>query len=686
MIKKLNIIILFYTTFSLLCLKSVSQSDTLKVLFSSAKKLYIQKKYNEAINKCDEIIRINESDIDALCLRCLINYDLEKYDDAIKDCEMVKSEKIEDIAFVLSTKGKAELAAKKYRLAISDFTKLINLKPNSENGYALRGYTYTFLNKADSAILDIKKSISINSKKATAYYYLAIAFIDLNNCDTAHKYIEKALQININYADVYVLKAKCFRLKKDYLSAKKEAEKAISIDSKNYLGWYEIAEAAMNLNEKNIGFEASKKMLNLRPNNFKSYINIALYYDNNKDSMTKYLDLAIEKGNGYYNEAYFYRGVLYFSQKHYLLALKDLKKVDSVGLYSKELYLKMAYCYQTIGKKQEAEEYYNKELKENPNSFYSYLEIANFYSSINKYTQAEKNYEKAISLNKYDSMAYNKYILFYQKNNNYKASLKICSLAIDVFKEQNKVECTNYFSFMKAYYLIILSEYDDSFRILEAIKTKDASLKENIALFTLINIFCKGNITEFQKRIENITDEKIFNSYSLFQFKLMDLIIDKKYEDFLKLYINFCTDNKNEYNSFNYLNYNFDKKNDSPNKNIKIEFIGRKYAIIKQLDSNIVFTLSFIIDSTFKKDVIVPILNLLENKINISPQKEIPLLIKAQFLSIIRDKDALKTFDQVVKLNPKLNSAYYLRGIYKRDVLGDIIGAEKDFESGSILK
>ncbi|WP_044034478.1 tetratricopeptide repeat protein, partial [Microcystis aeruginosa] len=69
-----------------------------------------------------------------------------------------------------NNRGNLYYNQQKYDLALSDYSKAIELNPNFAEAYNNRGVLYSYQQKYELALADFNKAIEINPNSADAYY------------------------------------------------------------------------------------------------------------------------------------------------------------------------------------------------------------------------------------------------------------------------------------------------------------------------------------------------------------------------------------------------------------------------------------------------------------------------------------------------------------------------------------
>ena len=125
-----------------------------------AKKVY--QDFKGAIDEYGKAINICPNLCNAYFYRANINFFLKNYYYAIKDYSeaLRKNNLFVCETFILQKRGKCFLILEKYREAIEDLTKALNME-RKPILYLMRGYSYAKKNRFDLALIDIGKSIEL---------------------------------------------------------------------------------------------------------------------------------------------------------------------------------------------------------------------------------------------------------------------------------------------------------------------------------------------------------------------------------------------------------------------------------------------------------------------------------------------------------------------------------------------
>ena len=94
-------------------------------------------------------------------------------------------------------RGVARLEKREHDLAISDFTKAIEINPGFANAYFYRGRTYLRKGEHDQAISDLNKAIEIDPKLAVAYGERCVIYFIKKEYDKVWENIHKQESLGV---------------------------------------------------------------------------------------------------------------------------------------------------------------------------------------------------------------------------------------------------------------------------------------------------------------------------------------------------------------------------------------------------------------------------------------------------------------------------------------------------------
>ncbi|MGF1675960.1 MAG: tetratricopeptide repeat protein [Rivularia sp. (in: cyanobacteria)] len=201
---------------------------------------------------------------------------------------------------------------KKWKLALVDFNKAIDINPDYANNYNNRAFVYAKQKKWELALADYNKAIDINSKHTFAYYNRGSVYAKQKKWELALLDLNKAIDINPINVRAYNNRGLIY----------------------DYQYKYELALADYN------------KAIDINPDYAETYNNRGIVYDDLKKYELALADYqkAIEI-NPKDTDAYYNRGIVYAKQKKYELALADYNKATEINPKDADAYYNRGIVY-----------------------------------------------------------------------------------------------------------------------------------------------------------------------------------------------------------------------------------------------------------------------------------------------------------------------------------------------------
>ena len=138
---------------------------------------------------------------------------------------------------------------KEYEEAIKHYTKAIELKPDSVDGYYHRGVVSLHLGNPDIAIINFTEMIELEPNDPNAYLWRGWAYKRKGDFDESIEDHNRAIQLRPNYADAYFNRGVTYYKKGDYNRAIEDYNKAIEIQPDLAELYHNRGEALLHLNE-----------------------------------------------------------------------------------------------------------------------------------------------------------------------------------------------------------------------------------------------------------------------------------------------------------------------------------------------------------------------------------------------------------------------------------------------------
>ncbi|MBD2622179.1 tetratricopeptide repeat protein [Microcystis flos-aquae FACHB-1344] len=355
----------------------------------------------------------------------------------------------------------------KYKLALDDYNKAIELNPNHAQAYNNRGTLYDEQQKYELALADYNQAIELNRNFAMAYYNRGGLYQDLGKYDLALSDYSKAIEINRSYAEAYYNRGNLYKDLQKYDLALSDYSKAIEINPN-------LAEA---YNNRGVLYDDQQKYelaladynqaIKLNPNYAEAYNNRGVLYQNQKKYELALADYnqAIEI-NPNDADAYYNRGLLHRDLRKYDLALSDYSKAIDINPNYAEAYNNRGVLYQNQKKYELALADYNQAIDINPNYAETYNNRGVLYQNQKKYELALADYNQAIDINPNYAEAYNNRGVLYQNQKKYELALADYNQAIEInpnYAEAYVNRGVLYFEQKK--YELALSDYNKAIEI-----------------------------------------------------------------------------------------------------------------------------------------------------------------------------------------------------------------------------
>ena len=171
-----------------------------------------------------------------------------KYDLAIKDFTKAIDLK-PDYALAYNNRGAVYRSKGEHDLAIEDCNKAIQLKPDYAEPYSNRGSAYRNKGEIDRAIEDYGIAIQLKPNFVEAYYNLGIAYYEKGDFDRAIKNYNKAINLNSELFHPYYNRGNVYLQKGDFVKAIEDYSKAIELNSELGEAYNNRGEAWLHLKE-----------------------------------------------------------------------------------------------------------------------------------------------------------------------------------------------------------------------------------------------------------------------------------------------------------------------------------------------------------------------------------------------------------------------------------------------------
>ena len=328
---------------------------------------------------------------------------LKRYDEGL--AAITRAINLAPRAAWYSNRGVLYQDQQKYKLALDDYNKAIELNPNHANAYVNRGVLYKDLQKYDLALSDYSKAIDINPNDANAYYNRGNLYYNQQKYELALSDYNKAIELNPNHANAYVNRGVLYKDLQKYDLALSDYSKAIDINPNDANAYYNRGNLYYNQQKYELALSDYSKAIDINPNDAEAYYNRGLLYYNQQkyDSALADYNQAIKLNRNFAN-AYVNRGNLYRLQEKYELALSDYSKAIDINPNYAEAYNNRGFLYSYQQKYELALADVNKVIDINRNYAEAYANRGLLYAILGQTEKAKIDLQQAA-------------ILFLQQNN-----------------------------------------------------------------------------------------------------------------------------------------------------------------------------------------------------------------------------------------------------------------------------
>ena len=214
-------------------------SEETKELNEKATQFFAEKKWDEAIAVLTKVIRLEED--------------------------------YEEKAEAYLNRGTAYGINKDHDLAIKDFDKALELRPNSANTYNSRGITYANQENYDRAIEDFDKAIALNPKEPSAHRNRGDVYNKKGNYDRAIEDYNQAIAQNEGGVAVYNNRGIAYINQKNYDRAIEDYNQAILLNPRVAKTYHNLGNAYAYKENLDRAIDVWGKAIELNPTEASTY-------------------------------------------------------------------------------------------------------------------------------------------------------------------------------------------------------------------------------------------------------------------------------------------------------------------------------------------------------------------------------------------------------------------------------
>jgi tetratricopeptide (TPR) repeat protein len=265
-------------------------------------------------------------------------------------------------------KGYTAINEERFNDAIQAYNKALEITPQNDTCYHLRGVAFARSHNPSKAIEDLNRAIDINPAFALAYKDRAIIRFQLGETELAFRDINRSLEINSKEELFYSARGVFYAMTGNQQEAIEDHTYALQLNPLSLAAYIGRANAYASAGKNEDALKDFSKAVELHPE--------ATF-------------------------AFFQRGNFYNTLKDYPAAITDLTEAITLarGLPSSlsDAYTARAWAYQQTGRLQEAMQDATEAITLFPTSF-AYYQRGIIFSQSHKYQEALSDFNKAIEL------------------------------------------------------------------------------------------------------------------------------------------------------------------------------------------------------------------------------------------------------------------------------------------------
>jgi tetratricopeptide (TPR) repeat protein len=307
--------------------------------------------------------------------------------------------------FAYIKNGEKAYAAKDYKTALEELTKVIEAKADHDKAWNLRGLCFEETNSLDRAVSDLKKATEIKPKEAQYQFDLGRVLFKMEKYEEAAVAFGEAASNDKKMAVAFENKALSLIAVKKFKEAVESTDGALGTSKTSSLYYIKgIAQDSL-MDYQNASYSFNRAVF-YDSKNTKAHLGAAYTfakqneYDKAMASMDKALALDANSV-----EALLVRVNINLEHKNATKAVDDLTKIITINPEDAKYYVLRGDVYQSINQHPNAVADYSKAIQLNKNDYLIYYQRAKAYEATLDFKSAVKDYEAIKKLAPYDGSA-----------------------------------------------------------------------------------------------------------------------------------------------------------------------------------------------------------------------------------------------------------------------------------------
>ena len=292
----------------------------------------------EAIKLCEDILKIQPDNVDALQISGVAYMATRDFEQAEKQFK-----KILPLQPDMGNINLANLSLESGQLSkcIFQCEAIIETNPEETKAYNILGLAHLRRGSLDKGIEQFKKVIEISPDSFPTYLNLARAFVLSGKTEDAFNTLEKAVALSPNNLDIRIMLANFYKREGKLNEAIEAFEKVLEL-SPDYLPGYALAGLHFLNGEADRSIDVCNRAIKLDPDNFVRLINLAVSYQqkgnyavaisNCQKAMELKPDIASFK---------IILSNIYAANEEYYKAMKQIKSISTINHDEREAHLEL---------------------------------------------------------------------------------------------------------------------------------------------------------------------------------------------------------------------------------------------------------------------------------------------------------------------------------------------------------
>jgi tetratricopeptide (TPR) repeat protein len=231
-------------------------------------------------------------------------------------------------------RGFERLNVRDYQGAIEDYTRALELDPNSAIACNDRGVAFSSLGDQAAAIADYTKALQLEPNEPAYYFNRGFARFNQKDFRGAIEDYSQVIRLSPEYTDAYFHRAEAYRLLGECQSAVDGYTEVLRANPEDAVSYNNRGLAQYELGNRQLAIEDYSQALRINPDDAVAYFNRGVAHLGNKDFQTAIEDFneAIRLNNQY-AAAYKNRGLIRLEIGDRQLGSQDLQKAAELFSY-----------------------------------------------------------------------------------------------------------------------------------------------------------------------------------------------------------------------------------------------------------------------------------------------------------------------------------------------------------------